>query len=132
MWIFTRYGFYSAACAKRDGALDPQTVMIRARCIDHLKSLQRRFPAIADAEILSFAGTDYRYRLIVSKDIWIGIVGELAREQEWSNFKNEAARFQGAAGTDYVHALHKVWSVMNQLQEDTGARPGSRRRQENC
>jgi DNA-3-methyladenine glycosylase I len=42
-------------------------------------------------------------------------------EQTWSNFKNEAARFQGKAGADYVHALHEVWSVMYRLQESVGS-----------
>jgi hypothetical protein len=53
MWIFTRYGFYSIACAsKPDGSLDSQSVMVRARCIDHLRSLQKRFPALAVGNIL--------------------------------------------------------------------------------
>ncbi len=53
MWVFTRYGFYSIACAsKPDGSLDEQTVMVRARCIAHLQILQKRFPALAVGEIL--------------------------------------------------------------------------------
>jgi hypothetical protein len=48
MWVFTRYGFYSIACASRsDGSLE----------------LQNR---------------DYRYRLIILKASWVGIIGELA------------------------------------------------------
>jgi hypothetical protein len=119
MWVFTRYGFYSIACAsKPDGSLDSQSVMVRARCIAHLRSLQKRFPALAVGKILELPNRDYRYRLIVPKASWTAIVGELAQEQEWSNFKDEAARYQGTSGGGYVRALHKVWDVMYRLQED--------------
>ena len=117
MWLFTRYGFYSIACARKsDDSIDPAMVMIRARRRAHLKNLQQRFQALAGAKIVTLPDRDYRYRLIVPKAVWVGIVTELAPEQEWSNFKNEAARFQGAAGSDYVHALHEVWRVMYSLQ----------------
>jgi hypothetical protein len=117
MWLFTRYGFYSIACArKRDDPIDPTLVMIRARRRAHLKNLQQRFQALAGVKIVTLQARDYRYRLIVPKELWAGIVTELAQEQEWSNFKNEAARYQGAAGSDYVHALHEVWEVMLNLQ----------------
>lgn len=118
MWLFTRYGFYSAASAsKPDGSLDAATVMIRARSADHLKNLQQRFPALAPAEILTWPNRDYRYRLIAPKTVWAAVVAELAQEQEWSNFKSEVARHQGVAGSEYVHALNEVWSVMSDLQE---------------
>jgi hypothetical protein len=117
MWIFTRYGFYSIACAnKPDGSLDAQSLMIRARSSAHIKNLQVRFSALADNEILTWPGRDYRYRLIVPKDVWVAVAAELAQEQNWSNFKNEVARFQGDAGTDYVMALHEVWSQMYGFQ----------------
>jgi hypothetical protein len=45
---------------------------------------------------------DYKYRLAVAKDSWAQIVSEMASEQEWSNFKNEAARFGGADGFDEI------------------------------
>jgi len=39
MWIFSVLGFYSVACASNpDGALDPDTVMVRARKMQHLKN----------------------------------------------------------------------------------------------
>jgi hypothetical protein len=122
MWLFTRYGFFSVACAsKSDGALDPDTLMIRARRKAHLQKLQVRFPAIARAEILAWPNSDYRYRIIITKTVWAEIVAALAREQTWSNFKDEAAHFQGTTGSAYVDALHKVWSTMHRLQETESA-----------
>ena len=119
MWIFTRYGFYSIACAsKPDGSLDTQSVMVRARCKTHLTSLQNRFPKAAFGELFEFPHADYRYRLVLSKASWTVIVGELVKEQEWSNFKNEVANFQGAAGRAYVRVLHDVWETMYRLQPD--------------
>ena len=63
MWIFTRYGFFSIACAsKTDGTIDPDKVMVRARLHEHLVSLKYRFPdsELGKAAILSWDGRDYR------------------------------------------------------------------------
>ena len=70
MWLFTRYGFYSIACARKsDNSIDPKLVMIRARLLPHLKNLQQRFPALAEVEVVTLPARDYLYRLIVPKVI---------------------------------------------------------------
>ncbi len=117
MWLFTRYGFYSIACARKPGgAPDPALLMVRGRRKQHLANLQKRFRALSGLEIVTSPERDYRYRLIVPKSVWVGIMGELAGEQDWSNFKNEAARHLGVAEATYSDALHEVWSVMYRLQ----------------
>jgi hypothetical protein len=117
MWLFTRYGFYSVACAnKPDGSLDKETVMLRARREEHLQNLCGRFPAISDSEVVTMANRDYRYRLILPKQVWVPILGELAEEQDWSNFKNEAAAYLGKSGASYLRALHDVWEIMFRMQ----------------
>jgi predicted small integral membrane protein len=121
MWIFTRYGFFSIACAsKTDGATDPDKVMVRARMRQHLVSLKERFPdtELGKAEIQSSERTDYRHRIVVSKAAWVAALAELATEQTWANFKNEASRFSRAKKTAhaYVDALHGIWDVMHRLQ----------------
>jgi hypothetical protein len=66
-------------------------------------------------------GTDYGFRIIVPKLDWVDVLSELAREQTWSNFKNEAssfARLKGQGGA-YVQALHRIWEVMLSLQAKT-------------
>jgi hypothetical protein len=126
MWIFTRYGFYSIACADAaGGGVDPHTLMIRARRRAHLEKLQARFASLGHTQIKVTPGRDYRYRIVVPKQVWVGIVSELAQEQEWSNFKNEAERYQSTPGTDYAHALHEVWSTMHRFQEKEKDRPGT-------
>ena len=120
MWIFTRYGFFSAACAsKKNGAIDKDTIMVRSRTKRHLLNLKKRFPELS-TEILADCGTDYLYRMVISKSQWIEVVSEITSEQTWSNFKNESARFARENGDshDYVHALHDIWGTMYELQRN--------------
>lgn len=119
MWVFSIYGFYSIACADKPGTkeIDPDTVMVRARCKDHLQNLQKRFPALGSSEILSPPNRDYGYRMIVPKSVWVAALQELAEEQAWSNFKSEVVKRQGQDGAAYTSALHKVWEIMYGLQE---------------
>lgn len=121
MWIFTRYGFFSIACATgTDGTLDTDTVMVRSRLREHLLSLKERFPEteLGKAEIQSSDHTDYRCRIVMPKAVWVAALTELATEQTWSNFKNETSRFTRAkkAAYTYVDALHRIWDVMHRLQ----------------
>ena len=131
MWIFTRYGFFSIACANStDGTINPDTVMVRARLHEHLVSLKDRFPdsELGKAEILSWDGRDYRYRIIVPKAAWVAALAELATEQTWSNFKNETSRFSRAkkAAFGYVEALNRIWDVMHRLQVQEKREPEER------
>ncbi len=122
MWIFTRYGFFSAVCARQgDGQhnrpVDPDRIMVRARRREHLEALQDRFPeSLGEAEIRTFPGTDYAYRIFVPKPVWVQVLAQLAEEMDYDNFKDAVALHQGVGGDPYVHALHDVWDVMRRLQ----------------
>ena len=70
-----------------------------------------------DTKILALPGRDYGFRLIVPKAVWVEVLKEMAEEQTWSNFKNEAAKNQGKTGADYTRTLHDVWEIMYRLQE---------------
>ena len=123
MWLFTKHGFFSAVCARQGNGkhgqpVDPGRIMVRARVRSHLEALKSRFPdPLGGCEILDSGGTDYAYRLFVAKPVWTQVVGQLAEETDYDNFKSEVARHQGNAGAAYEHALHDVWSVMNRLQK---------------
>jgi hypothetical protein len=118
MWIFSVEGFYSVACAtKPDGSIDRQTVMIRARCKQHLQNLKVLFPALSGAEIVTLRNRDYLYRIIVVKAVWVAVLTELAQEQEWSNFKGEVGKRHRKVGAAYVAALHEIWEIMYRLQK---------------
>ena len=123
MWLFTKYGFYSAVCARQgDGGhgqpVDPNRIMVRARLRTHLEALKDRFPDLfGDCEIKEFVGTDYAFRIFVNKSVWSQVLVELTGDMDYDNFKSEVARFQGRDGADYEHSLHEVWSVMYKLQK---------------
>ncbi len=123
MWIFTRYGFFSAVNARQgDGKygrlIDPDRIMARARDRGHLEALKKRFPdQLGRCDIHDFVGTDYAFRIFVDKPVWSRVVAELAEETDYDNFKSEVARYQGHDGEAYEHSLHEVWSVMYRLQK---------------
>jgi hypothetical protein len=123
MWVFTKYGFFSAVCARQgDGqpgqSLDRHRIMVRARVREHLEALRQRFPAdLGACEILEHAGTDYRFRLLLPKTTWAQIMMHLAAEVDYGNFKSTVARVQTSDAGRYEESLHRVWSVMHKLQE---------------
>jgi hypothetical protein len=125
MWIFSKYGFFSAVCARQgDGEhgqpVDPDRIMVRARVRGHLEALKQRCPdRLGGTEIQDSAGTDYAYRLFVPKSAWARVLADLAAETDYDNFKSEVARHQGLAGAAYEHSLHEVWSVMQARQPRT-------------
>ena len=122
MWIFTKYGFFSAVSAREgDGAhsrpVDLDRIMVRARVRHHLGALKERFPdLLGDCELLESAGTDYTFRLFIQKSAWARLVAALAEETDYDNFKSEVARHQSRAGAAYERSLHDVWAVMHRLQ----------------
>ena len=122
MWLFTKYGFYSAVCARHgDGsharAVDPGRIMVRSRLRAHLEGLQKRFPEeLGSLPIMEFAGTDYPCRLFVDKAAWVTVVSSLVGEMDYDNFKGEVHAFQGSDASGYQAALHDVWGVMHRLQ----------------
>ncbi len=126
MWIFTRYGFYSAVCARqgdgrREQPVNPNRIMVRCRVRQHLEALIARFPDwLAGCEIKEFLGTDYAFRIFVDKPLWSQVLVGLNEEMDYDNFKGEVAGFQGRDRSGYVHALHDVWAVMHHLQKRSG------------
>lgn len=119
MWLFTRYGFFSAVQHNEDRDI----IVVRARVREHLEALFARFyngddagniPAIAES-----LGTDYRFRSFISRRDFAEIAQELALDVDYPNFKNEvqrARRQRSVAARGYLYALHDVWEVMARLQ----------------
>ena len=123
MWLATIYGFFSVVCAHKDGGksaeINPNLLMIRARRKEHLQSLRERFPKQLDAcEISETRNTDYRWRIICPKQVWAGCVKELVEEQTYPNFKSACEEPFGHQNP-YPHALHRIWSVMHEMQNTT-------------
>lgn len=120
MWLFTTHGFFSVVCARSgDGGpenpIDPGVMVIRARTVEHLKLLAKRFPGqLGKRAIVRFRGTDYAYRIFVPSSVWQAVAELLASEIDYGNFKDEVFVRHGA--NDYEESLHEVWRVMRQLQ----------------
>jgi len=123
MWLFTRYGFYSAVCARQgDGdhgqPVNPDRITVRARMRQHLEALRGGFQdLLGECEIMESSSTDYAFRIFVPKSTWAQVMAELTQDMDYDNFKSKAASQQGSVGAEYVHSLHEVWSVMNKLQK---------------
>jgi len=122
MWVFAKYGFFSAVCARAGGGeygqpIDSQRIMVRARVRGHLEALKQRVPELlGDCDILKSENSDYAFRLFVDKPAWSQVLSKMAEETDYDNFKSEVAQYQGRAGAGYEHLLHDVWSVMHRLQ----------------
>lgn len=133
MWIFTKYGYFSAVCARKGKGehgqpVDPTRMMIRARDRQHLEALKDRFTdLLGKCEIMESAGTDYAFRLFVEKSAWTSVLSELGNETDYDNFKSAVAHHLGRQGADYLDSLHDVWSVMHRFQSgdthQTNSRP---------
>jgi hypothetical protein len=113
MWLATRYGWFSLACAYKDanspaGGLDKNKIMIRARRREHLERLKQRFDLLEP--IISTPRNDYPFRLVLPKSVVKPLVADLVGEMTWSNFKGEAKAYVDEPG--YTTGLHEVWGVM--------------------
>lgn len=129
MWLFTKYGMFSAVCGRsqaptpKGGSGRPwkapavlrDVIVVRARVEDHLHRLKEAMsPLLSDAAITVTPNRDYLCRLVTTKVKWAEVVRRLAAEMDYDNFKSEVLRHQGH--TTYETALHDVWAVMYEVQ----------------
>lgn len=108
MWLFTSIGFFSVVTHPDD----PEMMLVRARVQDDIAALRDRF--LPEANVLEHAGTDYRYRLITTREAWTDTAARLASGIDYPNFKNAVGDRQGA---ERAHVYSDVWETMHALQE---------------
>jgi hypothetical protein len=133
MWLFTKYGFISAVCARKGEGksieIQPDLIMVRARLKEHLENLMESFPQIewlnaddpkqaaknppTDA-IRESKANDYRFRAYLSRSEFGNFMACLALDVSYGNFKSEVRRVDGPSA--YEHSLHRVWGVMYGVQ----------------
>ncbi len=120
MWIATVYGFFSCTCPKVGATRDPKHIQIRARLRAHIPKVLAQFPDVfagyTAADIAEDSGTDYRFRLIVTKEVFIRFLAELAMANNAHNFKDEVSKAWGGSDS-YTVALHRMWHVGYDMQE---------------
>lgn len=101
MWIFTQDGFVSAV---NNGQV-PGKLAVRARDKEALEILS----ITTGAEIQEFQGTDYEYRVHVTRDDFNKWLTMHVETLDYSNFKN---RIWSSRGEVYHDACSEVWSAM--------------------
>ena len=112
MWLFTPDGFFSAVQHKDD----PDKIMIRARARLHAQALVDACPEDARPEIVETPPpADYRYRVTVTRKLWVFLVAKFAADIAYLNFKNEASTREHPPG--YISSLHGVWSKLLTFQD---------------
>lgn len=103
MWIFTSDSFLSVV---DKGDLSGKTLLVRGR---RARDIERVFP---DAVVTEGAGSDYRFRARVDREVVAQAVAKSVRDIKYPNFKASVKEIQRHA------VLMEVWSVMCQFQED--------------
>ena len=120
MWLFTKYGFFSVVCARKNSGMGPdvetETLMIRARSKNHLENLAKNFQDLNDYQIATTYETDYRYRIFVPKNVWSNIMKELSNEIDYGNFKGKV--HSSMQDEEFSHCLGDIWSIMYRYQDE--------------
>ena len=108
MWLFTNFGFFSVVQkfgtdyltvrARVQGDLDN----LRAKYLPHLSATQAK------------GGNDYTWRATVSHADFAAVLGKIAMDLDYANFKNEVAARQGKVRAD---RYHDVWSTLSGMKE---------------
>ena len=105
MWTFSRAGFFSAV-AKGNGA--HAEICVRARVLedfDKLKDLY--YPEMG--RVHTNQGTDYPYRIYMTRSEWARIMERMAYDVDYKNFKGMVSSERGYAVADLYS---DVWAVM--------------------
>lgn len=109
MWTMFQGGFVSAV----QDWNDPSIMRVRAR--DKI-SLQNVLQAIKDSghdtkglKIVEGKGTDYRWRILMPRDLYTQFLVQVSSEIDYGNFKDQVTKTRGKKFHD---ALMDVWYAM--------------------
>lgn len=118
MWLMTPVGFFSVVRKPTD--LEFDTLTVRARVRSDLEGLKARYlpelSAIQDSRV-----NDYRFRAVAPKVAVARAVARLVQDLDYSNFKDEVHRQQGAPR---ARLYHDVWATLHRLQGVKGLGKG--------
>jgi hypothetical protein len=108
MWLFINIGFFSIVQKPNESFL---TVRSRVEAdIDRLR--EECMPSLSST--VTGAGTDYPYRATISHEDFAKALGAVARNINYSNFKNEVAK---RMGPQRARIYSKVWSSLLELEK---------------
>lgn len=113
MWIITTLGFFSIV--QKPGDATAGTLTVRARVRSDLEALQAAvLPGLG--AITESKTTDYRFRASAPRAMVEAAMAKLAAQLDYSNFKNQVAKVQGAKR---AHLYHDVWKALHRMQGDS-------------
>ena len=113
MWAITQTGFVSAV-AHRD---DSNFLMIRARDAESLRPLVEQ----TGVAVTATPRGDYPYRITITRDQFADWMVASVNDIHYPNFKSRA---HTTRGYEFTHALHRVWEVMHDVEDDNARNAG--------
>lgn len=114
MWLVTTTGFFSVVLKPGDTDL-----CIRARVRKDLVALKRDYlPSMG--KIIETKNADYRFRAYASREGVAYAAADMARDIDYSNFKDEVKAVQGK---DRANVYMRIWTALLELdpRKYTGA-----------
>jgi hypothetical protein len=131
MWLMTKFGFYSIVCAHQQEGIANSSkmfvghapdasgkMMVRSRRKQHLINLIENWSGPSLGSIVINSGTDYPYRLFIPQAVCHSLVGWLATQIDYTNFKSAQAA-QRPIDNEYHHFLHRVWTEGVKMEDGT-------------
>lgn len=126
MWLFTKTGFVSIV--EKAGDHEAQTVTVRSRDLESLEVMREDIYKLYDyelgeAEITENSGTDYAYRMVITKEELKRYMVAIVDGIDYDNFKSEIVpnrKNSGGeeAGKKWYDTLMKIWSATFGISDD--------------
>jgi|PlaIllAssembly_1097288.scaffolds.fasta_scaffold00151_14 hypothetical protein len=117
MWIATTQGFYSAVQHRDDSNL----MMIRARSYEDMVQLvdldALDGQGVTYAHIIELNHSDYRFRVLLTREQWNRCLLELSSKIEYDNFKDAVKKRSVNRARIYM----KVWTVLLAIEDERWA-----------
>lgn len=104
MWFFSETGFVSAVQDRKN----PEKFVVRGRDRVSLEPLAK----FARTKIIDNEGTDYPFRVYVTKKRFAEWVQKQIEALTYTNYKS---RMYTTRGPEFVDALHDVWADMHRV-----------------
>lgn len=110
MWIFTKQGFFSIVQDKND----ENYLIVRARVKGDIETLMNNNAALLNGyPIEEDAGSDYRYRVRMERDVAEDFLLSAVQEIDYTNYKAAVHTVDDRRSIYYG----MIWSIMADMQE---------------
>lgn len=125
MWLFTKTGYVSIVEKPED--IQAQTLTVRSRDRESLEVMREDIYKLynynlGEVEISTKAGSDYKYRMVVSREEIKNYMVAIVDGVDYNNFKTEIVRNRENSGGDeagqkWGTTLLNIWSHTFDLED---------------